>query len=54
MKKAEQNGGKMKQYEALNQVLKEKLRHSQAEKEGIELTLTQQIIMYKKMVTEME
>jgi hypothetical protein len=34
--------------------LKDKIRNLQAEKAGIEQSLTQQIVMYKKMVAEME
>jgi hypothetical protein len=54
MKRVEESGSRLREYEALNQILKDKLKHSQAEKQGIETTLTQQIAMYKNMATELE
>jgi hypothetical protein len=54
MRKVEESSSKAREWEALNNFLKDKLKHLQEEKEGIEQTLTQQIAMYKRMISEME
>lgn len=38
----------------MGQLLKDKLRHLQEEKEGVEQALSQQIAMYKRILSEAE
>ena len=54
MRKVEESSSKAREWEAINSFLADKLRHLQEEKEGIELSLSQQIAMYKRMINEME
>ena len=44
----------MRESEAFNSLLKDRLSQIQEERDGIEQTLTQQICMYKKMLNENE
>ena len=44
----------MRESEAFNSLLKDRLSQIQEERDGIEQTLTQQIFMYKKMLNENE
>ncbi len=44
----------MRESEAFNSLLKDRLSQIQEERDGIEQTLTQQITMYKKMLNENE
>lgn len=44
----------MRESEAFNSLLKDRLSQIQEERDGIEQTLTQQILMYKKMLNENE
>ena len=50
MKKIEEELSKVRNSEAFNSLLKDRLGQLQEEKEGIEQTLTQQITMYKKIL----
>ena len=54
MKKTEENGSRLRQFESLNQILRDKIRHLQSEKEGIQKSLNEQIAMYKRMMGELE
>ena len=44
----------MRESGAFNSLLKDRLSQLQEEKDGIEQTLTQQIVMYKKLLNENE
>jgi hypothetical protein len=44
----------VRESEAFNSLLKDRLSQIQEERDGIEQTLTQQIFMYKKMLNENE
>lgn len=54
MRRAEKHGSRIRESEASNHILREKLKHVLAEKAGIELSLGQQIVMYRQMVGEAE
>lgn len=54
LKKVEEPSSKYRESEALNNFMKDRLKQLQEERDGIEQSLTQQILMYKKMLNEME
>ena len=54
MKKVEEESSKVRESGAFNSLLKDRLSQLQEEKDGIEQTLTQQILMYKKLLNENE
>lgn len=54
MRRAEEGSSKAREWEALHELLLERLRHLQEEKEGVEQGAAQQIAMYKRMLGEME
>jgi hypothetical protein len=50
MKKIEEESSKVRESAAYNSLLKDRLGQIQEERDGIEQTLTQQIVMYKKIL----
>jgi hypothetical protein len=54
LKKLEEGSSKYRESEAINNLLKDRLVQLQIERDGIEKSLTQQIVMYKKMLHEIE
>jgi hypothetical protein len=54
MRRVEESNSKAREWEAVGQLLRDKLRHLQEEKEGVEQALSQQISMYKRILYEAE
>lgn len=54
MRRVEESSSKAREWEAVGQQLRVKLRHLQEEKEGVEQALSQQIAMYKRILAEAE
>ncbi len=54
LKKIEEESSKVRESDAFNSILKDRLSQIIEERDGIEETLTKQILMYKKMLNENE
>lgn len=54
LKKVEEEASKVRESDALNSILKDRLAQIIQERDGIEETLTKQVLMYKKMLNENE
>ena len=52
LKKIEEESSKVRESDAFNSILKDRLSQIIEERDGIEETLTKQILMYKKMLNE--
>ena len=50
----EEGNGKLRETEALNNLFQDRLNQIKEERDGIEQSLTSQIIMYKKLLQECE
>jgi hypothetical protein len=54
LKKVEEGNGKLRESEALNSLLQDRLEQLKEERDGIEKSLNSQITMYKKLLQECE
>lgn len=54
LKKLEEGNGKLRETEALNNHFQDRLNQIKEERDGIEESLTSQIVMYKRLLQECE
>lgn len=54
LRKAEEGGARLREFEAMNDFMKERLAQVEQERNGIETSLTQQLTMYRRMLADSE